>query len=197
MSKNINIFCPDCGSVLNISKTNISSKQSQNINLLSNDDDIDNIIKKASMEEEDNIFLPENFNLETFLNNKNFIKLPDNKKKLIMGKIEKNLAIDNSSLLFYSCKSCSWTQKIPPGTKLLTKVSNSEKNSSQYSNLEKYKNKIHSNILPLTRNYICPNKSCPSATDFNKREAVIFRENNNSMKVLYICKACTEIFESS
>lgn len=92
--------------------------------------------------------------------------------------------------LYYKCNSCNWTQKIKEETNLLNKMYTSNTNYINFSNLE---NKIYSNILPYTAEYICPNKKCPGNTDRNKHEAVMYRIDNN-IKIYYTCCACKTTF---
>jgi len=153
MSVITNIFCPECDSVLDISRTAIKKHYN-----------IDNTPSSVSDE-----------NTET--------EKKDNEDK------EDNEDITTQA--YYICKYCYWSQKIKPGTQIMTKInSNSE---TTYLNLNKHKNKINSNILPFTRNYICPNKNCDGNKDKIKHEAVMFRVNG-TMQIMYICRACNETF---
>lgn len=138
MSEVRNIFCPECDSLLDISKS-IPKK-------VTNDSDT---------------------------------------------KSEDNQSFDNNTQAYYFCKSCNWSLKIEPETRILNKTS--VDNKMTYLNIDKYKNKMHSKILPYTRNYICPNKKCISNTDNEKHEAVMFRINN-TMRIIYTCCACNSVF---
>lgn len=135
-----NIFCPECDSILDISKT---------------------VVKKQKNESSET---------------------PSDEKQIS--------TLDNSINTYYTCKSCSWFQKIKSGTLLLNKIGNS--NQTTYYNLDKYKNKVYSNILPYTRNYVCSNKECIGNTDLKKHEALIFRING-TMETMLICCACESI----
>lgn len=149
-----NIFCPECDSVLDISKTIIKKvfDVDSTPSAVSDDNDNDN----------------------------------DNK-------IEKTNSTDISSHLYYICKSCSWSQKIKNGTQIMSKINSS--NEATYLNLNKHKNKKNSNILPFTRNYLCPNTNCVGNKEKEKHEAVMFRANG-TMKTMYVCCACQTMFSS-
>lgn len=191
-----NIFCPQCDSILDISKTTtkkvIDLDESQSsvsdegeeqivkiINKILTDDDVDKLIS--------------NIKVENIVNHESYKKLDKNKKHKINEKIE-NIAsktIDSTLLSYYSCKSCGWSQKIKHGTQILTKTGGDSQSS--YINIERYRNKIYSKILPFTRNYICPNKNCPGNKDKEKHEAVMYRIND-TMRTMYTCCACKTVF---
>jgi hypothetical protein len=148
-----NIFCPECDSVLDISKTVIKKVF-----------DIDDT--PSSMSEEE----------------------PKDKTK---KEAEIENTTDASSQLYYICKSCHWTQKIKPGTQIMSKINSS--GEITYLNLNKHKNKINSSILPYTRNYLCPNDKCIGNKEKDKHEAVMFRANG-TMKTMYVCCGCQTVF---
>lgn len=145
-----NIFCPDCDSVLDISR--ISIKKNLNV-----------------------------YNTPSSVSEEN----PDNNNK------QEQETEDVTTQAYYICKYCFWSQKIKPGTQIMTKINSNGETS--YLNLNKHKNKINSNILPFTRNFICPNKNCEGNKVKEKHEAVMFRVNR-TMQMMYICCACEEIF---
>jgi hypothetical protein len=147
-----NIFCPECDSVLDISKTMIKKVF-----------DVDSTPSAVSDE---------------------------NEKK---EETEKSNTPDISSQLYYICKSCSWSQKIKSGTQIMSKINSSS--DATYLNLNKHKNKKNSNILPFTRNYLCPNTNCVGNKEKEKHEAIMFRANG-TMKTMYVCCACQTMFSS-
>lgn len=106
--------------------------------------------------------------------------LPENKKKLML---EKDTNLNENNIAYFICSNCSFYRKINNGTLLYSKSSLVEDKVKNMSN------RIHSNILPLTRKYICPNKVCESHKNIHKKEAVIFRYPN-SYKIKHICKTC-------
>jgi len=95
----------------------------------------------------------------------------------------------NTNTLYYICRNCGNYETIPEGSLLFTRGSSKE--SGQI--VQTYKYLIHDPTLPITREYICPNKSCESNKDPNKKEAIFFRPNNG-YKVVYVCKTCETIW---
>lgn len=93
---------------------------------------------------------------------------------------------------YYFCKNCAYSKAMESGTLILSKTNSRSVNS--YMNMDKLKNKIYSNILPFTRNYICINKSCESHKDSSKREAVFYRLSD-STQVWYTCRACSNYWK--
>lgn len=191
-----NIFCPECDSILDISKT--TTKKIINLDETptsvsdENEDKIENLINKLLVEE--NIDkLMENIKIDKITSHESYKKLDKNKKQILSEKLDKYALtlVDNNMLSYYLCKSCSWSQKLKPETQILTKTGGDSQTS--YLNTNRYKNRIHSRILPYTRNYICPNKECPGNTDPEKHEAVIYRIND-TMRTMYTCCACQEVF---
>jgi hypothetical protein len=195
-----NIFCPECDSVLDVSRT--STKKTYDLDAtpssVSDDgeDRIINFINKILKHEEVDDIL-ENIKAEQITGHEYFQKLDKAKKEVVNNKIEKYMSksasSDSSTLAYYVCKTCSWSQKIKPGTQILSKIGGN--NQATYLNVDRYKNKIHSRVLPFTRNFICPNKDCPGNKDNKKHEAVIFRVND-SLRTMYACCACKTVFNA-
>jgi hypothetical protein len=191
-----NIFCPECDSILDISKTTtkkiIDLDESPSSVSDENDDKIGNLIKQLLTEENiDNLM--ENIKIDKITSHDAYKKLDKNKKQILNEKLEKYslTLVDTSMVSYYLCKSCSWSQKLKPETQILTKTGGDSQTS--YLNSNRYKNKIYSRVLPYTRNYICPNKNCSGNKDPEKHEAVIYRIND-TMRTMYTCCACQEVF---
>jgi hypothetical protein len=195
-----NIFCPECDSILDISRT--QTKKTFDLDntpsSVSEDGDdkiikiINNILKNENIEE-----ILSNLKFEQITNHEYFKKLDKTKKQTITNILEKYtehiLTSDATTHAFYFCKTCSWSQKIKPGTQILTKIGTNSQGT--YLNLDKYMNKIYSKVLPFTRNYICPNNECPGNKEPKKHEAVMYRVND-TMKTMYTCCACRTIFNA-
>lgn len=95
------------------------------------------------------------------------------------------LSVSNTLIDYFVCKTCENCEQIPQGTMLFSKSNN--------LNLLKHVNpemKINNNTLLQTRNYICPNESCPTHKHPELRHANMERINYNSYKIRYICKQC-------
>jgi hypothetical protein len=193
-----NIFCPECQSVLDISKTIAKSTPNEDDGSSSNsniEDDnikliIDKIIKKDDVEN-----LLENINIDKVTNHEEYKKLDKEKKHIINEALEKYAVkyVDSSMVSYFFCKACLWSKKIKPGTQILSKTGGDSQTS--YLNIDKYKNRKYSRILPFTRNYICPNDKCPGNKDKEKHEAVMYRIND-TLKTMYTCCACQAVFNA-
>jgi RNase P subunit RPR2 len=105
----------------------------------------------------------------------------------ISNSIESDTA--QSTAQFF-CKNCNYTQNIINKTLILSKKS---KFLSQSFDTSDYGNMVFSDILPITREYTCPNKECPSHTNPIKKKAKFFRKNN-SFVLKYICVSCNTKF---
>lgn len=88
--------------------------------------------------------------------------------------------------IYFVCNNCGFTKPMENKTKIFSRGTNNRYVSESYDNM------IYSDILPVTRNYICSDKSCPSHKDETKREFKMFRMNN-SFQIKYICLACKKI----
>jgi hypothetical protein len=194
-----NIFCPECDSVLDISRASTKKVYDldQTPSSVSEDgeDKITNLIIKILKNDEIDDLL-ENIKPEQITSHEYFQKLDKTKKEIVNKKIEKYISkssSNSSTQAYYVCKTCSWSQKIKPGTQILSKIGGN--NQITYLNIDKYKNKIYSRVLPFTRNYICPNKDCPGNKDYKKHEAVIFRVND-TLRTMYTCCACQTVFNA-
>ena len=94
----------------------------------------------------------------------------------------------SQSKAYFKCTNCDYLEVIIEGTLILSRTQNSS--STEYSGIYKQNEMINDNTLPHTRNYICPNKSCVSNTDHEKRDAVWFKPSQNTYNIKMICTAC-------
>jgi len=104
---------------------------------------------------------------------------------------QESSALSNKAYL--KCTNCGYSREIEPGTMILSRVS--EKTTTDFSDQSKYKDMIHDATIPSTRNYICPNKECPSQNDYSLREAIFFKPNRNAYSIVYVCKACQTVWQ--
>jgi hypothetical protein len=100
--------------------------------------------------------------------------------------------LSNKGNVIYKCANCGFSQQIEPGTQILSRAS--DKIATEYLDQTKYKDMIYDNTLPLTRKYICPNKTCESHTDNSKKEAAWFKPSLHSYGIKYICKTCKVVW---
>ena len=99
---------------------------------------------------------------------------------------------DGKTKAMFKCTNCEHVEAIEQGTKI---ISRSTKKNTESSDLNsKYKDMIHDDTLPHTRNYTCPNKKCESHSDTSKRDAVWFKPNASSYKIIFVCTSCQTVF---
>ena len=166
----MNKFCVNCNYVLDITK-NIDLK---------NIDNIDNLIKELL---NNNFKIKTSITLNDIIKNKKYNELKDSEKKVLTKNYElfKNL----NNIGFFKCNNCGYIKNIDNGTILI----DSDKITLHNSELS-LKLQSNNNILPRTRDYICPNLDCKAHDKkYSEREAVFFR-NKNSYKLNYLCCIC-------
>lgn len=100
---------------------------------------------------------------------------------------------DCESMLYYQeeegglinfCQGCGYKAK-----SIRTLISQNSYSKSNIATFGSRKNYIYDNTLPRTTKYVCPNEDCVSHKDGEKREAIFFNEGD-SLKHVFICKAC-------
>lgn len=188
------VFCPNCDTILDISKTS-STEQEGGANYKV-------LFKKilAQTLSDEDIKIIKKINLSDINKNTDYKSFATKEKEFIYNSIKDILNVPVSKSkgklreiteAFYICNNCGYIKKIKPNTKILSKR---VAGISQNYNSRDVRSMVHNNILPFTRNYICPNKECESHKKHEKREAK-FKRRLNSYKVMYICTACgTDFF---
>ena len=177
-------FCPQCTTILNIEKRNISEQSGGASYSIS---EIIELIK------DDNLNLNNvNIKLNKILKSTEYNSLSLEDKELVYNKIqellpkydkkifEKNLQNNAKLNIYYSCKECNYSSLLEPGTVLY-----SENKEKKYYNKD-YVHWINNPCLPRTDNYKCINESCQSHK--GDKLAVIIKDNNNTIYVCTICK---------
>lgn len=205
------LYCPHCHNILDVSK-NPPTTNPSNLQLgimtpttVSDDDialkntDVDNIIDKILQSEEITNQMISNIRLDMITKSDKYKALNKKQKSQIQNKYSEVLdKISDSVHAFYFCRNCMYSEPIQPGALVISRISG--KTSSNYVNVEKFKNKAYSQILPYTRNYICINPNCDTNhKDKSKRkvkEAVFYRVGN-SMQISYTCNICKSSWNGS
>jgi hypothetical protein len=189
-------LCPNCKNIFDITNTlTVQSGGAKNINY---EEIITKILMKEVLEEEiikilkiDDITKQESYN-NLKLSNREYVY---NKVMELTKMHEENLKnIDIKkplSDMYFICKNCGTTKKIKENTLIFSKVSSDISQSYVAPDLSSMK---YSDIIPITKKYVCPNRKCVSHDNLEKREAKFFRLNN-SYRLKYICLACDEIFD--
>jgi predicted RNA-binding Zn-ribbon protein involved in translation (DUF1610 family) len=186
--KNINTETP--------TPTSVSSSQEGSI-VGGGEGDISQLIKKIISGETIDSKEVGNISLQDLTQMPSYKKLTGKQKEAVYNIIsdklskkftsQKQLVKDNRA--HFECANCGFTEPIKDGTLIMrrvrdTYISKDTEISTYYQEL------VNAKELPITRAYVCPNKSCKSHDNYELREAVMFRAPN-SMKVEYICRACS------
>ncbi len=188
-------FCPNCDNVFDI--TNVTKEQAGGVKL--NYQELVNKILLKEVIDQNSIT---QLSLEELVKQDAYNNLKSTHREYVFNKvmeltkeIEKKLKDtefkESLNRMYFICKNCGTTKKIKENTKLFSKVSSDVSQGYVASDLSTMK---YSDILPITKKYICPNTKCESHVDLTKREAKFFRLNN-SYRVKYLCMACDIIFD--
>lgn len=195
-------FCPNCNNAYDIART-VTDIQSggKNTSSESSSQNYEDIVNKIIAGDDTISDDVNDLDITLFLKSIAYKKLSSKKKELVYNKIQdklpesKKLLIQNktteaneSNAAFFVCKNCIYNVPIKDSTLIFSK-SSSDITRSYTSTTDA--NKIYSEILPLTRKYICPNTKCESHKDLTKREAIIYRIHN-SFGVKYKCTSCLQ-----
>jgi len=86
--------------------------------------------------------------------------------------------------LIVYCHNCGYNAKSEKT--LITQQDYSISNISTENNRKFY---VFDPTFPITAKYICPNEKCITRIEPDKKEAIFFNDEN-SMKIVFICKAC-------
>lgn len=198
-------LCPNCRNIFDITNVNTELQQTGgNQNGGAPNVNYDEIITKILNKEFISDTISKQLSLDDLTKKDSYNSLKSSSKEYVYNKVAellhtyeeslKNVEIKKSTTeLQFICNNCGTKEKIKENTLIFSKVSNDISQSYVSPNLLSMK---HSDIIPVTKKYICPNATCESHKDFNKREAKFFRLNN-SYRVKYICLACDEIFDSA
>lgn len=171
-------FCPKCNFMLDI-----CNKISNNLlNEINSSDEFIELIKNVND-------IDYNYKLKFKLNdlqkNKTFIKLDANNKNKILTYFNK---INKTNNILFFCNNCNYIEPIENGKILFTSSNINKKNI----NLPNDKNLIIDPTLPRTKDFICPNKKCITNLKKINKEAVFFRPDPKSYKLIYICISCSQ-----
>lgn len=207
------LYCPNCHNILDVSKnppTQTASNQylgTQTPTSVSASDEaeevksnvVDDIIDKFLNGKDVANGEISNIKLENIVKSDKYKNLNKKQKSTVQNGYSAIVdKIGESVHAFYFCRNCMYSEPISSGALVISRISGKAK--SNYVNVEKFKNKIHSQILPFTRNYVCINDKCETNhSDPKKRktkEAVFYRVGN-SMQVAYTCVVCNSYWNGS
>ena len=187
-------FCPNCNNIFDITSSNTQSGP------LSGGYDykdyINKVLKKRPIGAE-----IKDITLNDLTKSDSFNKLDADEKSYVYNKTAELLKTDNEwknkkiemkDNAEFICNNCGTRKKIKEKTLIFSRASSDVAQgyvANDFSIMQ------HSDILPRTRKYVCPNDACESQKNFEAREAVFFRLNN-SFRVKYLCLSCKTVFDS-
>ena len=191
----MSLFCKNCDNILEISRN--STSKLKNIYEETNIDIDDIIYKLENNKELSNQELNE-LDFDTILKStiyqKKNTKIKNKIRKNYEELIEKKEASDTNISAYYLCKNCGFNEPIKEQRIIISRLSE-EETDSDLQIISKLKNKLFSQILPRTREYICPNKSCPTLKN-TSNEAVFFKTRDQK-QLWYGCTVCEHIWRIS
>lgn len=104
------------------------------------------------------------------------------------GGKSKGSNIAPSKKIYFVCETCGNTELIKPRTLIVSKKSQ-DIAKEYFGNENSPENIVNIPVLPHTRDYICPNKTCKSHVKPELRDAVMSRIGN-SFRMMYVCTLC-------
>ena len=192
----MSLFCKVCDNILEISRN--SNSKLKNIYEETNELDLNDIIYKLETNKELSNQELNNLEFDSIIKSKLYQK----KNTKIKNKIKKNFeelinkkeAADTNISAYYLCKNCGFNEPIK-GQRIIISRLSEEETDTDLQIISKLKNKLHSRIIPRTREYICPNKSCKTHKD-TPNEAVFFKTRDQK-QLWYGCTVCEHIWRIS
>lgn len=203
-------YCPNCNNIYDITKNipenpNTTSETPSQVSSTTdlqvpNKNTISSIVRDIVNKKDVDEDIMKNITIDTLLDNIVYKRLGERNKKVVYDKfVELIPDFANppqiTSNAYFMCTNCGNHEPIKSNTLIINKTYTEEVGDDDDidNSIEKYKKMVHNDILPITRNYICPNKNCKSHSDHSLRSAKFFR-NPSSFRVRYICMECREIW---
>lgn len=194
------IFCELCDSILDITRTIPkqelldTDKDTEKDTEKSEDLEInyEDILKKVEAGEKISDDILRMIDLKELTKNDYYKKMAKKGdiKKSIMDMIDDMSNSDENTKAYMFCRNCSFSKTMKSGFKVLSKNPEGTASMSEYINESEYRVKAHMRTLPMTRNYNCPNKDCPTHKQKLAPEAVFFRKSSQSFELIYVCRRC-------
>jgi len=173
-------YCPNCSNILDTIKSSINIQEKKIVKkfidivkLIENNEDLSNY--KAE------------FKLIDILDNKKYIKYPDDIKKKINTLFENtNQSNYNAE---YKCFYCGYIKPINETIRLYINNIDNDDIIFQIKSLEENELLCNDPLLPHTRDYICKNPNCLTHIQSDLKDSIFYKDKNN-YKVIYICCVC-------
>jgi hypothetical protein len=173
-------FCPKCSYSFDISKATTLSKDKDNRKIISKLPELFKLIDSNA----DMALYRADFHKEELTGNKRYMKLTDNMKDTLNQLFEKHVI----SGAEFKCNNCNNTEPIKD-TILLYKIT-IDNIPQKITTIEENKFISNDPLLPRTRDYTCRNPSCITHKNNKIKEAVFYRNNNNTFSLYHICTIC-------
>ena len=213
-------FCPNCNNVFDITKgtTQSGGEMVNNSEIFSSSmeetlidqhliggeshDKYEKLISKILKNEKIDSDEIKKISVDDLIKSVSYKKLKNKQREEVYNKIQDLLPNEQKKLMkneganqptekaYFICNNCGNRQRIKEGTLIFSRVSNDIAQSYSSSDVKDMK---HSDILPFTRKYKCPNTKCYSHINPEKKEAIFFRMNN-TFKIKHICQLCDTVF---
>lgn len=194
------MFCEKCDNILDITRTQnkmTSINSTTPLDVSTDDDNVDyeKILKKVENEEKLSRDELMSIDMKEIVKNEYYKKMAKKGevKKMILEMLEDMGNSDDNIQAFMVCKNCGFTKYIDPRVRILSRNPEKMVSHKEYINDTNYRLKTHIRTMPITRNFNCSNKNCPSNTGKIEPEAVFFRKNADSYDTMYVCRRCLTI----
>ena len=183
------LYCDKCNNLLDVSRS--SHKTNNDIAKQTSSIDYDEIIRKIENNEKISNADLMNFDMKELIKNDKYTQTQGKGKirKILANLLDNAHNSDEDTTGYLLCENCGFNKKIDQNTVIFTK--NSEGIVYQEcDDYDVYRNMVYQRTLPRTRNFKCPNKTCPTNTDKDvPTEACFFRKHNSYVTIM-ICTTC-------
>lgn len=187
-------FCPKCDNILDITKNppkliSLDATTPDTLSSTGEAPNYDNIIKQLLKGKDVEI---NTINVQALLESKSFSLLSNDDKETIKKKVN----IPDDGIMAYNiCRNCLFSRKLDDKSLIVSRITHD--NTTSLPELSKFKYMIHDKSVPHTRRYVCPNKSCESHKNNDKRDAIWFRPLTDDLLTLYACTSCETVWKAS
>jgi DNA-directed RNA polymerase subunit M/transcription elongation factor TFIIS len=102
-------------------------------------------------------------------------------------------AEDPNTLIYY-CRNCGNEDKLLSAQNICVSSTQIKKSELTFSHVINEYTKLDP-TLPRINSVLCPNSKCPTNTEDKKREIIYIRYDDVSMKYIYLCSTCNEVWK--
>lgn len=142
------------------------------------------------------VVIPKTAQIDEFVKSPAYKKLQIKQKEFVFNKLKDLLPADVmnktendfGNKAYFECTNCGFMEQVKEGTMII----NNSYDSQNVISDNITKDILFAKELPITRQYICPNKSCKSHTDHTQRAAKYTR--TAGFKLRYACESCETVW---